>query len=75
MFYLKNLLLSFHNQWLFYTQERETPPSKGRGWKLFHYKVQCRTIAIYRQVLTFKEKTYKNTEQLSIIYIRSKLNI
>lgn len=31
-------------------------------------------VPIYRQFLTFKEKTYKNTEQLSI-YIRSELNV
>lgn len=74
MFYLEKNLLHYHfitNDY-FITQERETLSPKGR-MKIIPLN-SMQNVPIYRQFLTFKEKTYKNTEQLSI-YIRSKLNI
>lgn len=73
MFSLKKNLLHYHfitNDY-FITQERETLSPKGRMKIISLNSMQ--NVPIYRQFLTFKEKTYKNTE-LSI-YIRSKLNI
>lgn len=74
MLYLEKKLLHYHfitNDY-FITQERETLSPKGRMNIISLNSMQ--NVPIYRQFLTFKEKTYKNTEQLSI-YIRSKLNI
>lgn len=72
MFYLeKNLLLSFHQPMTILSLRKEKHCHQ-RKLSLFLRSMQ--NVPIYRQFLTFKEKTYKNTEQLSI-YIRSKLNI
>lgn len=57
---------------LFISQETETLSPK-RGMNIISLN-SVQNVPIYRQFLTLKEKTYKNTEQLSI-YIRSELNV
>lgn len=76
MFHLeKNLLWpvpNFVSSTFLITKETETLSPKG-GMKIISL-ISMQNVPIYRQFLTFKEKSYKNTEQLSI-YIRSELNV
>lgn len=74
MFYLKKNLLQYHfiTNSFFITQERKTLSPEGRMKIISLNSMQ--NVPIYRQFLTFKEKTYKNTEQLSI-YIKNELNV